>query len=140
MTDGMEFLFKATIEGLSEASVKLGSALEASGCPENIRKKLMIAIDEIGSNIVHYSGSDEFAVEIDFPENPEAIRISFSDAGKAFNPLVEAPAADISAGVAERRIGGLGMFMVKKMMDNISYVNENGRNVLTISKLRDAEK
>ena len=96
----------------------------------------MVAMDEIASNIVHYSGAPDFDVDIDFPENPNAVRISFSDTGKAFNPLTEAQAADMTVPLAERQVGGLGMFMVKKMMDNVSYVHENGRNILTISKLR----
>ena len=60
----------------------------------------------------------------------------FSDSGKAFDPLTEAPVADMTAPVEDRQVGGLGMFMVKKMMDNVEYVHENGRNILTISKLR----
>lgn len=132
----MNFTFKATIEGLAEAAATLESTLVKAGCPPAAQTKLMIAIDEIASNIVHYSGAEDFDVDIDFPENPDAVRISFSDSGKAFNPLTEARPADMTKGVEERQIGGLGMFMVKKMMDNVSYVYENGRNVLTIRKLR----
>ena len=132
----MKFTFDATVEGLAKAMATLEEALDAAGCPVAAKTKLMISMDEVASNIIHYSGAKDFDVEIDFPENPDAVRISFSDAGKAFNPLTEAPAADITKGVEERQIGGLGMFMVKKMMDNVSYVYENGRNILTISKLR----
>ena len=132
----MKFNFEATIDGLAKAMSTLEEALDGAGCPIAAKTKLMVAMDEIASNIVHYSGAPDFEVEIDFPENPDAVRISFSDAGKAFNPLVDAKPADLTAPLEERQVGGLGMFMVKKMMDNVSYVHENGRNILTISKLR----
>lgn len=132
----MKFTFEATIEGLARAMATLEETLDSAGCPVAAKTKLMVAMDEIASNIVYYSGAADFDVDIDFPENPEAVRISFSDAGRAFNPLTEAPAADTTSSVEDRQVGGLGMFMVKKMMDNVSYVYENGRNILTISKLR----
>ena len=132
----MKFTFDATIDGLAKAMATLEEALDGAGCPMSAKTKLMVAMDEVASNIVHYSGAPDFDVEIDFPENPDAVRISFSDAGKAFNPLTEASAADMTAKLEDRQIGGLGMFMVKKMMDNVEYVHENGRNILTISKLR----
>lgn len=132
----MKFTFDATIEGLAQAMSTLEETLVNAGCPIAAKTKLVVAMDEIASNIVHYSGAPDFDVEIDFPENPNAVRISFSDTGKAFNPLTEAQAADMTVPLAERQVGGLGMFMVKKMMDNVSYVHENGRNILTISKLR----
>jgi len=133
----MEFVFPSTLDGLSQASETLAKVLDDAGCPAAARSKLMVAMDEIASNIVHYSGAEDFSVEIDFPENPSAVRISFSDAGKAFNPLTEVPPADVTSDIQDRQIGGLGMFMVRKMMDNVSYVYEDGRNILTISKLRD---
>lgn len=132
----MKFTFDATIDGLAKAMATLEEALDGAGCPMSAKTKLMVAMDEVASNIVHYSGATDFDVEIDFPEDPDAVRISFSDAGKAFNPLTEASAADMTAKLEDRQIGGLGMFMVKKMMDNVEYVHENGRNILTISKLR----
>lgn len=132
----MKFTFDATIDGLAKAMATLEEALDGAGCPMSAKTKLMVAMDEVASNIVHYSGAPDFDVEIDFPENPDAVRVSFSDAGKAFNPLTEASAADITAKLEDRQIGGLGMFMVKKMMDNVEYVHESGRNILTISKLR----
>ena len=132
----MEFKFQATVAGLAEASATLAKEMDGAGCPAAVKTKLMIAVDEIVSNIVHYSGASDFTVEIDFPENPDAVKISFSDAGKAFDPLTEAKAADVTASLEDRQVGGLGMFMVKKIMDDVDYVHENGRNVLTVRKLR----
>ena len=131
-----KFTFEATVDGLAKALATLEELLDGAGCPVAAKTKLMVAMDEVASNIVHYSGAPDFDVEIDFPENPDAVRVSFSDSGKAFDPLTEAPVADMTAPVEDRQVGGLGMFMVKKMMDNVEYVHENGRNILTISKLR----
>lgn len=127
--------FPATMAGLAEATEYLGLTLDKAGCPIASRTKLMIAMDEIASNIVRYSGAADFMIEIDFPEDPDAVRVSFSDAGRPFDPLTSKE-PDLTLPVEKREVGGLGLFMVKKMMDNVSYAHENGRNVLTISKLR----
>lgn len=123
------------MEGLTAATVWLESTLDGAGCPDKAKTKLMIAFDEIASNIVHYSGSPDFAIEVDFPENPDAVRISFSDTGRPFDPLGKAD-PDVTLAAEERGIGGLGLFMVKKMMDNVTYSHVDGRNILTVSKLR----
>lgn len=133
----MTFVFEASVAALERASEVLNRALAEAGCPVKASTKLMIAFDEIASNIVRYSGAPDFSVDIDFPENPSAVRISFSDSGRAFNPLVEAPSPDTTLPAERREVGGLGLFMVRKMMDFVTYSHENGRNVLTISKLRD---
>ena len=132
----MKLTYPATVEGLSSASERLNDTLDTEGCPAALKAKLMVAVDEVVSNIINYSGACEFEVEIAFPRNPESVRISFSDAGKAFNPLTEAPEADTTSDLNHRAVGGLGMFMVKKMMDDVNYVYENGRNVLTVHLLR----
>ena len=132
----MRFTFEAKLEALGGATERITAALTEAGCPVKVLHKLLIALDEIASNIIRYSGASNYTVDIEFPEDPDAVVIEFSDAGKAFNPLTEAPEPDVTKSCAEREIGGLGMFMVKRLMDNVSYRHENGLNILTISKLR----
>ena len=96
-----------------------------------------VAIDEIFSNIIFYSGlkEDEKAlIRVTIEEDDEKkITLEFIDTGRPFNPL-ERPEPDVTKPAEEREIGGLGIFMVKKSMDHVSYRNEDGKNILTIMK------
>ena len=92
--------------------------------------KPMIVLDEVASNIVRCSGahSFEFALE----QVPEGLTMVFSDDGKPFDPTHEVGEPDVTASVEDRGIGGLGVFMVKKMSKSVSYRHEAGKNILTI--------
>ena len=104
--------------------------------PERIRKQLMICCDEIFTNIASYAypgGSGNVTVAVEFVAATQSLRIIFSDSGTAFNPL-EISAPDTSSALSERKIGGLGMFLVKKMMDSVEYCRQDGKNILTLTK------
>ena len=104
--------------------------------PERIRKQLMICCDEIFTNIASYAyldGNGSVEITIEFVAETQSLRIIFSDSGTAFNPL-EISEPDTSSALSERKIGGLGMFMVKKMMDSVEYCRQDGKNILTLTK------
>ena len=101
---------------------------------ERIKKQLMISCDEIFTNIASYAypdGNGTIAVAIEFVSETRCLRIIFSDSGTAFNPL-EISEPDTGSALSERKIGGLGMFMVRKMMDHVEYMYKDGQNVLTL--------
>ena len=103
---------------------------------ERIRKQLMISCDEIFTNIASYAypgGNGNVEVSVEFVSETQSLRIIFSDSGTAFNPL-EISEPDTKVALSERKIGGLGMFMVKKMMDSVEYCRQNGKNILTLTK------
>ena len=103
---------------------------------ERIKKQLMIACDEIFTNIASYAypdGNGSVAVAIEFLSQTQCLRIIFSDSGIAFDPL-EISEPDTGSALSERKIGGLGMFMVKKMMDSVEYCRQDGKNILTLTK------
>ena len=103
---------------------------------ERIRKQLMICCDEIFTNIASYAypdGNGSVAVTVEFVSETKSLRIIFSDSGTAFNPL-EISEPDTSSALSERKVGGLGMFMVKKMMDSVEYCRQDGKNILTLTK------
>ena len=103
---------------------------------ENLRFKLRLSIEEAVDNVVRYAydggiGWLEAGTKID--DNLTILTIELRDAGTPFNPL-EREDPDITLTAPEREIGGLGIFLCKKMMDSISYRYENGNNVLTMTK------
>ena len=96
---------------------------------EKLRKKLMVVVDEVYSNIVHYSGAKMASIFVG-KEN-DKLTLVFSDDGIPYNPL-ENKEPDIHAALQDREIGGLGIFMVKKMVESASYEYRDHRNKLTL--------
>lgn len=110
--------------------------LEAIDCPKRARMQMQLAVEEIFVNISSYAyhpevGQAEVGVDID--GDPPTVTIRFLDQGRPFNPL-EKPDADITLSAQEREIGGLGILLVKKIMDQVDYAYENGKNILIIKK------
>lgn len=98
---------------------------------KKIISKVNIAIDEIYSNIAYYSGAQW--AKVHYTRDLEAIYLTFTDDGKPYNPL-ENEDPDITLSAEEREIGGLGIFMVRKIMDSVEYKYENSQNVLKLTK------
>jgi len=92
--------------------------------------KPAIVMDEIVSNIVRCSGSKDFVVRIETAE--EGVAMTFTDSGRPFDPTREASDPDLSAAAADREIGGLGIFMVRKLSKSVSYRRQDDRNILTV--------
>jgi anti-sigma regulatory factor (Ser/Thr protein kinase) len=108
------------------------------GCSEHTRVQVDVAIDEIFSNIARYAyrpGTGGAAtVRVEVGENPLSVIITFIDRGVAFDPLAHEQPDTTKLPAHKRPVGGLGLFMVKKTMDNISYEYRDGQNILTIRK------
>lgn len=121
--------FAPTIESVKEAAEFAEKALEDFEVPKKLIVKLMVAIDEIYSNIVRYSGADKADILIE--KNESELKVVFADNGKPYNPL-EREDPDVTASAEERSIGGLGIYMVRKMMDSVDYEYRSGMNRLTI--------
>ena len=94
-----------------------------------IANKVNIAIDEIYSNIVNYSGADIAVMKYEIADGK--LILTFTDNGVQYNPL-ETKEPDVTLSAEERKIGGLGIFMVKKMTESMEYKYENEKNVLSI--------
>ena len=101
--------------------------------------RIEIAAEEIFVNIAHYAYPDsegDAVIETEVTTDPPAIAITFRDSGEPYDPLAKED-PDITLSAEKRRIGGLGIFLVKKLMDEVAYKYEDGQNVLTIIKLLD---
>ena len=106
-------------------------------CSTKIQTQIDIAVEELFVNIAHYAYKPDTGpatVRVEVEKEPPAICITFIDHGVPYDPLArEDP--DITLSAEERRIGGLGIFMVKKSMDSIEYEYKDGQNILHIRKL-----
>lgn len=126
----------ADVAHVDEVLDFINAELEAHDAPMKTIMQINIAAEEIFVNIAHYAyrpGTGEATVCVDVEGAPPCAVIRFIDRGKPYDPLSrEDP--DITLDVEERQIGGLGIYMVKKSMDEVSYAYEDGQNILTIRK------
>lgn len=129
MESGASITMEPSLETVPKAAEFVEEQLTKTGVPVKILNKLLIATDEIYSNIVRYSGADW--VKIQCVDDEENVKLVFSDNGKPYNPL-ETEEPDITATAEEREIGGLGIFMVRRMMDSTDYMYMNEQNILTL--------
>lgn len=106
---------------------------ERDNWPPDLVFKLNLVLEELGVNIVNYSGATG-EIEISLASDDETVTIEIADNGRPFNPLTEVGTPDISAPLGERLIGGLGVHLVHSMMDELSYSREDGMNRLAMTK------
>ena len=131
-----EITVPATLDNVETVTEFVNEQLDGLCCPLPVRTQVDIAIDEVFSNIARYAYSTEegmATVRMDVTEKPPSVTLTFIDHGKPFDPLT-ADAPDTTLAAKQRRIGGLGVFMLKKTMDDIAYECRDGMNILTIHK------
>lgn len=103
---------------------------------ESLRFKLQLSIEEAVENVVRYAyegGIGWLEAGTNLDHDSLILTIELRDAGVPFNPL-EAPEPDVTLPANEREVGGLGIYLCKKMMDSINYHYVDGNNVLTMMK------
>lgn len=131
-----ELTIPATVENIETVTAFVNEHLEALDCPTKAQMQINIAIDELFGNIAYYAYTPkvgEATVRVEVQADPLSVIITFIDGGVPYDPLTAAE-PDITLSAQERAIGGLGIFMVKKSMDEVSYEYRNGQNILTIKK------
>ena len=128
--------FPAKTESLTDVLAFIEQILEKYECSMKIQTAICVAIEEMFVNVAHYAyGNTQGDVKFDvsFEEKTRNITFRMSDKGVPFDPLKK-PEPDITLSLEEREIGGLGIFITKKTMDQVSYAYENGENILTMIK------
>ena len=131
-----ELNLAATVENIEVVTDFVNEQLESLACPPKAQMQIDIAIDELFGNIAHYAYNPEIGqatVRVEVIEDPLAVTITFIDNGVPYDPLAKAD-PDTTLSAEEREIGGLGIYMVKKSMDDITYEYKDGQNILTIKK------
>ena len=131
-----ELTIAATVENIEMVTDFVNEQLEALDCPMKAQMQIDIAIDELFGNIAHYAyqpNVGEATVRVEAVDESRAVLLTFIDRGVPYNPLAKAD-PNTTLSVEEREIGGLGIFMVKKTMDDITYEYKDGQNILAIKK------
>lgn len=131
-----EITVDAMIENMNTVTAFVDDFLDQIACPMKSRIQINIVIDEIFGNICHYAYKDSVGavtVRVESGNTPKAVFLTFTDNGIPYNPLdTEDP--DITSSSEERKIGGLGIYLVKKNMDEMKYEYVNQQNRLRMEK------
>jgi serine/threonine-protein kinase RsbW len=137
----MRFTIKNNCDQVADVLARIEAYLEEQDVPMDAVMTSSLCLEEILSNSVKYAFSDDACHEVTVDVSISPVELSFEivDAGAAFDPLHDAPEPDIDAPVEERRIGGLGIHLVKNLMDDVVYRRVDGRNHLCLSKRLGAD-
>jgi len=126
----------ALVSNLDQVLAFVDGQLETMDCSMKAQMQIDVAVEEIYVNIANYAYAPEtgkaYISVLPDPENA-SVTIEFRDNGIPFDPLAKAD-PDVTLSAEERKIGGLGIYMVKKSMDAMEYSRKDGQNILTITK------
>ena len=126
----------ATIENLTEVLLFIDKQLMSENVGIRTKMAIDVAVEELYVNIARYAyapDTGEAEIIVDVQDNPKAVEITFVDSGIPYDPLKKED-PDVNLSAEERQIGGLGIFMVKKSMDDMRYEYKDNQNILTIRK------
>ncbi len=136
-TEKVTLTVDAKAENLDQVLAFTEKQLEEAGCPMKVLTQIDVAVEEVFVNIANYAygeGEGQAQITVETGKEPKEAIITFRDKGVEFNPLAkEDPDTTLSA--EERQIGGLGIYIVKKTMNEVEYKRIDGENVLTIRKV-----
>ena len=138
--DAMGPRFRMTIGAdpgeVAGVSAAFAGFADAHAVPASVRRSMSVALDELLNNTISYgfAGRERGEVTIDVELRSDRLSVTLSDDGRPFDPF-SAAAPDTAPSVEERRIGGLGIHLVRRMMDEVSYHRRADRNVVTLAKL-----
>ena len=136
ITNEYEITIEARKDKLDDLMIFIDGHLEEVDCPMKAQMQIDVAVEELFVNIANYAYAPEIGnatIRMIFSDDPSEVTIVFIDSGVPYDPLKKDD-PDITLSVDERAIGGLGIFMVKKSMDDMHYEYKDGQNILSIVK------
>lgn len=136
MSSGFRMSIGAEHEGVARVNTAFADFADTHALPAAVRRSMNVVLDELLTNIVSYGLADreDGRVTIDVELQPDRLTVTLSDNGKAFDPLGR-DAPDTTLSVDERPIGGLGIHLVRQLMDKVSYHRRDDSNVVVLAKL-----
>ena len=130
-----ELIIKNEVAELEHLVILINEVTEELQLDPEIGMSLNLALEEVVSNVILYAYPEgtNGTVQIVANSDGQVLVFTITDQGKAFDPT-QVKEADITLSAEERAIGGLGIFIVNQIMDNVSYRRENGQNILMLTK------
>ena len=134
-----ELTVEADVKNLDKVLLFLGERLDALGCSPRAKMQIEVALEEIFVNVASYAyekserETDIVSISVENSTEPLRVEVTITDSGIPFDPLAKED-PDVTLTAEQRKIGGLGIYMVKKSMDQVRYEYRDGKNVLTFRK------
>lgn len=124
------------LDRLHAAVAELG---EVGDWPPDLVYQVDLVLEELIVNTMNYGYDDDASheIEITLTSDEDVFTVEIIDDGHAFNPLDDAPEPDLDSGIEDRPIGGLGIHLMRVMMDDVHYHREENKNHLTLIKRRN---
>ena len=135
MSDELSLTIANRLDELEGVAAQIDAFCAAHGLSSDIAYAFNLALDEVITNVISYAyaGSREHEIDIRLRRSPGLLIAEVADDGRPFSPL-DVPPPDLDAPIEDRPIGGLGLHIVRAMMDLVEYRRQAGRNVLTLTK------
>ena len=131
---------EANLEGLERIRDSVEEFAQTANWSPDLAYQVILVLEELGANIVNYGceSNRTHEIKVTLAWDSNALTVEITDDGRAFNPLSDAPGPDLEAVIEDRPIGGLGIHLVRSIMDELYYRREQDRNHLTLIKRRNA--
>jgi len=131
-----QILFHNRVEDVTLLGSFISKVAEEENIDSSMAFRINLAVEEALVNIINYAYPEGTTGEIMLKScvSPEKWTLTLIDSGQFFDPT-KADDADVNADLSERPVGGLGIFLVRQNMDDISYQRKDGKNILTLTKL-----
>jgi anti-sigma regulatory factor (Ser/Thr protein kinase) len=125
----------ADTESLATADKAVGEFAESMSWPQEATFKVKLVLEEILMNVISHGGDGTHKphIRLDLSQQKDLVSMEISDDGIAYDPLT-APAPDLESDLEDRPIGGLGVYLIRELMDSVSYRFKDGRNHLLVTK------
>ena len=137
MSARLSLQVETRLEELDRLAASVEDFAREQDWPTDLTFQVNLVLEELWLNVVNHGHENgEHVVDIEMTSEAESLTIEITDDGKPFNPLESAPIPDVTAALGDRSIGGLGVHLVRTMMDEMRYSREGGKNHLILVKRR----
>ena len=138
MSASLTLNMEAQLDEIERIHAAVSILSKAENWPPELLFQIQLVLEEIGTNIIKYGkdGETETEIQITLTSESKSLTMEIVDSGTPFDPLADAPAPDLDSEVQDRPIGGLGVYLVRELMDEASYRREDGKNKLTLIKYK----
>ena len=133
MTQSLSLKIPSRHDQLPRITAAVEDLGESDNWPPALIFKVNIVLEELGVNIMNYAGQVS-EIEISLSSDADSVTVEITDDGLPFDPLNDAAEPDLDAPLELRSVGGLGIHMVRTMMDELHYTREDGKNRLAMVK------
>ena len=131
----LEFSIVNDLRDIAGVGEKMGAFCAEHGLAEEVSFEVHLALDELLTNTIDYGydNDNEHRIDLLLRLQGDTLTVEIADDGRAFDPL-QAAEPDMGASLQDRARGGLGIYLVRKMMDSVAYRRQDGRNIVTLTK------